>query len=157
MDSISLVDLEAAEPDIPVLYISGLIDSVSVQSILLKNPLAILMKPFTGHALSRAGAGAHWFSLVQIYQSISGWGIAFTRRDRGRGKETLGGFDAMRAIGVHHQHSVGRGKARTLTFLHALDDQPRNVGERIAVWVGECHPVPLDERGWRMYWSEKPL
>ncbi len=39
------VDLEAA--DMPVLFISGLIDSVAVKSILLNNPLAILTKPFT--------------------------------------------------------------------------------------------------------------
>jgi DNA-binding response OmpR family regulator len=45
------VDLEIALPAMPVLYISGLIDCVAVQSIFLKNPLAILTKPFTASEL----------------------------------------------------------------------------------------------------------
>jgi DNA-binding NtrC family response regulator len=45
------VDLEGALPAMPVLYISGLIDCVAVQSIFLRNPLAILAKPFTASEL----------------------------------------------------------------------------------------------------------
>lgn len=45
------VDLEGTRPGMPVLYISGLIDSVAVQSILLRDPLAILAKPFTDKEL----------------------------------------------------------------------------------------------------------
>jgi DNA-binding response OmpR family regulator len=46
------VDLQAANLHIPILYISGLIDSVAVQSILLNKPLAILTKPFTAQVLA---------------------------------------------------------------------------------------------------------
>jgi DNA-binding response OmpR family regulator len=35
----------------PVLLISGVVDSIAVESILLKNPSAILTKPFTGPEL----------------------------------------------------------------------------------------------------------
>jgi len=45
------VDLEGVRPKVPVLYISGLIDSIAVQSILLRNPFAILTKPFTDRQL----------------------------------------------------------------------------------------------------------
>jgi DNA-binding NtrC family response regulator len=45
------VALEVAKPGLPVLFISGLIDSVAVQSILLRDPSAILEKPFTAEAL----------------------------------------------------------------------------------------------------------
>jgi DNA-binding NtrC family response regulator len=41
------VHLEATRPGTPVLFISGLIDSIAVESLLLRDPLAILRKPFT--------------------------------------------------------------------------------------------------------------
>lgn len=45
------VALEALRPGVPVLFISGLIDSVAVQGILLRKPCSILTKPFSGEAL----------------------------------------------------------------------------------------------------------
>ena len=48
------LDLESRMPGLKVLYISGLTDSIAVQSLLLKSPLAILTKPFTaGQLLAR--------------------------------------------------------------------------------------------------------
>lgn len=44
-------DLNAASPGVPVLYISGLIDSIAVQGLLLSKPSVILTKPFTAEAL----------------------------------------------------------------------------------------------------------
>jgi putative two-component system response regulator len=45
------VGLELAKPGFPVLFISGLVDSIAVQSILLRDPFALLKKPFTAEAL----------------------------------------------------------------------------------------------------------
>jgi DNA-binding response OmpR family regulator len=45
------VDLEAARPGQPVLYISGLVDSVVVKGILLSDPRVILTKPFSAEDL----------------------------------------------------------------------------------------------------------
>jgi DNA-binding response OmpR family regulator len=45
------VDLEAASPGQPVLYISGLIDSVVVKGILLSDPRLMLTKPFSAEDL----------------------------------------------------------------------------------------------------------
>ena len=67
------VDLETALPAMPVLYISGLIDCVAVQSISLKNPLAILTKPFTAS------------ELVERVQTLIG---PATQHRKGPGRET---------------------------------------------------------------------
>ena len=45
------LEMERLRPQLPILYISGLIDSVVVQGLLLRDPNAILMKPFRAEEL----------------------------------------------------------------------------------------------------------
>lgn len=44
-------DLATIRPGTPVLYISGLVDSIVVESIARQDPLVLLMKPFTAQEL----------------------------------------------------------------------------------------------------------
>jgi two-component system cell cycle sensor histidine kinase/response regulator CckA len=44
-------DLAKSSPHLPILYISGLVESVAVESIARQEPTAILQKPFRGEQL----------------------------------------------------------------------------------------------------------